>query len=142
MLVETFLTYLRTERNSSPRTVESYSNDLRAFEQFFTSLDNSIGWLTVDGDVIRDWLEAMMDKGNKASSVNRRLSAVRTFYRFALSRQLVSRDPSYGISGPKKERPLPYFMNETDMNTILDEKMWDSNNFIDVRARTILLVFY
>ena len=142
MLVKAFLAYLKNECNSSPRTVESYSEDLRAFERYFTSLDGSVSWLTVDGDIIRDWLEVMMDKGNKATSVNRRLSAVRTFYRYALSRQLVERDPSYGIVGPKKERPLPFFVTETDMDTLLEEKMWDSSSYKDVRARTILLMFY
>lgn len=142
MSVNDFLDYLRDERNYSARTVEEYGDDLQKFESFFKSLDAALTWDTVDSDVIRDWIESMMDKGNTATSVNRRLSAVRSFYRFALSHGQVAADPAYGIKGPKKERPLPQFVREADMDALLDESMWDMGKYEDVCARTIILVIY
>ena len=142
MLVKEFLDYLRSERNCSARTVGEYGDDLQKFESFFKNLDATLTWETVDSDVIRDWMESMMDKGNIATSVNRRLSAVRSFYRFALSRGLVAADPSHGVKGPKKEKPLPQFVREADMDALLDESMWDMRKYEDVRARTIILMIY
>ena len=142
MLVKEFLNYLRSERNYSERTVGEYGDDLQKFESFFKGLDTTLTWETVDSDVIRDWMESMMDKGNIATSVNRRLSAVRSFYRFALSRGFVVADPSRKVKGPKKAKPLPQFVREADMETLLDENMWNMERYEDVRARTIILTIY
>ena len=141
-MVKEFLDYLRCERNYSARTVKEYGDDLREFELFFKNLDTTLTWENVDSDVIRDWMESMMDKGNIATSVNRRLSAVRSFYRFALSRGIVSRDPAHGVKGPKKEKPLPQFVREAELDALLDENVWDMGRFADVRARTLILLIY
>ena len=141
MTIEDFLDYLQYERNRSERTVRAYADDLRSFEAFFKNLDGQLSWESVDSDVIRDWMESMMDKGNTATSVNRRLSAVRSLYRFALSRGYVSRDPAHAVSGPKCQKVLPQYLREKEMNTLLDEQMWE-DRYIDVRARTIILLFY
>ena len=142
MLVKEFLDYLRSERNCSARTVGEYGDDLQKFESFFKNLDATLTWETVDSDVIRDWMESMMDKGNIATSVNRRLSAVRSFYRFALSRGLVASDPAHGIRGPKKEKPLPQFVRDKEMDELLDESMWKMDSFGQIRARTLILMLY
>ena len=141
MKIEDFLDYLQYERNRSERTVRAYADDLRSFEAFFKNLDGQLSWESVDSDVIRDWMESMMDKGNTATSVNRRLSAVRSLYRFALSRGYVSRDPAHAVSGPKCQKVLPQYLREKEMNTLLDEQIWE-DRYIDVRARTIILLFY
>ena len=141
MKIEDFLDYLQYERNRSERTVRAYADDLKSFEAFFKNLDGQLSWESVDSDVIRDWMESMMDKGNTATSVNRRLSAVRSLYRFALSRGYVSRDPAHAVSGPKCQKVLPQYLREKEMNTLLDEQMWE-DSFNNVRARTIILLFY
>lgn len=82
-----------------------------------------------------------MDKGNTATSVNRRLSAVRSLYRFALSRGLVKCDPAHAIAGPRRKKVLPQYLREDDMDRLLDERMWNEG-FVDLRARTIILLFY
>jgi integrase/recombinase XerC len=84
----------------------------------------------------------MMDKGDMASTVNSSLSAVRSFFRFALSRGLVTHDPSYVVKGPKKQKPLPQFVREDEMNRLLDTpQMWE-DGFAGLRARTIIILFY
>ena len=82
-----------------------------------------------------------MDKGNNAASVNRRLSALRSFYRYAISRNIISSDPSHVVVGPKKEKPLPQFLREKEMDVMLDDVEWN-NSYSSTRARTILLTFY
>ena len=100
--IDAFMDYLRFERNRSPRTVGEYEMDLEAFEQYFKSLDATLTFDTVDTDVIRGWMEDMMDRGNRATSICRRLSAVKSLYRFGLSRGLVNHDPAHAIHAPKK----------------------------------------
>ncbi len=136
-----FLDYLSSELNRSQQTVESYRDDLKHFEKFAKDLSDSFSWETVDSDMVRDWMESMMDKGNSAATVSRRLSALKTFYRFALARHYVESDPVYSIKGPKKEKPLPQFVKESEMDELLDRQAW-GDDYNNVRARTIIILFY
>ena len=141
MMINEFLNYLKFERNRSDLTIKNYGEDLRAFEEFYGNLDSRLSWKSVDSDIIRDWMESMMDKGNNATSINRRLSALRSFYRFALARKLVDKDPVHGVTGPKKGRPLPQFLKENEMDRLLDAESW-MDSFEDVRDRTVIMAFY
>ena len=141
MMINEFLNYLKFERNRSDLTIKNYGEDLRAFKEFYRNLDSRLSWKSVDSDIIRDWMESMMDKGNNATSINRRLSALRSFYRFALARKLVDKDPVHGVTGPKKGRPLPQFLKENEMDRLLDAGSW-TEGFEDVRDRTIIMTFY
>ena len=140
-MVNRFIEYLRYEQNRSELTVARYERSLRDFESYFKGMDASMTWTTIDADVVRNWLETLVDKGHKATSVNADLSALRSFYRFALSRKLVERDPVHGLTGPKKQKPLPQFMRENEMDKLLDQEEW-SDTYKDVRARTIILLLY
>ena len=141
MMINEFLNYLKFERNRSDLTIKNYGEDLRAFEEFYGNLEGCHSWKSVDSDIIRDWMESMMDKGNNATSINRRLSALRSFYRFALARKLVDKDPVHGVTGPKKGRPLPQFLKENEMDRLLDAGNW-TEGFEDVRDRTVIMTFY
>lgn len=141
MMINEFLNYLKFERNRSDLTIKNYGEDLRAFKEFYRNLDSRLSWKSVDSDIIRDWMESMMDKGNNATSINRRLSALRSFYRFALARKLVDKDSVHGVTGPKKGRPLPQFLKENEMDRLLDAGSW-TEGFEDVRDRTIIMTFY
>jgi integrase/recombinase XerC len=140
-MIDEFLDYLRYERNYSALTVENYGKDLADLQAYFEGLDEGISWTTLDADVIRGWMEHMMDRGNAATSVNRRLSAVRTFFRYARSRGIVGSNPAHNIEGPKKQKPLPQFVKEREMDELLETGIW-GDEYKDVRARTLLLVFY
>lgn len=141
MKIERFLDYLKLERNYSRLTVLKYESCLRLFEEYFKNLNAELEWESVDADVIRDWMESMMDSGLTAATVNGRLSAVRSFYRFALKKGLVENDPAHTITGPKKEKPLPKFIREKDMDRLLQPEMW-GDTYKDICARTIILLFY
>ena len=141
MMINEFLNYLKFERNRSDLTIKNYGEDLRAFKEFYGNLEGCHSWKSVDSDIIRDWMESMMDKGNNATSINRRLSALRSFYRFALARKLVDKDPVHGVTGPKKGRPLPQFLKENEMDRLLDADSW-TESFEDVRDRMVIMTFY
>ena len=141
MKIDRFLDYLKLERNYSRLTVLKYESCLRLFEEYFKNLNTEFEWESVDADVIRDWMESMMDSGLTAATVNGRLSAVRSFYRFALKKGLVENDPAHTITGPKREKPLPKFIREKDMDRLLQPEMW-GDTYKDICARTIILLFY
>lgn len=144
MQIHDFLEYMRHERGRSEHTIEGYRLDIESLQAYFNNLDEALTFETIDSDVIRDWMEQQMDKGNSPTSVSRRLSAVRSFYRFALSHGYIDHDPAHAVHNPKTSRPLPQFVREADMDTILDasDAVLEDNDICNVRTRTILLMFY
>ena len=140
-MIDQFLNYLRYERNASPQTVQTYEESLREFESYIAFREDGLSLGTVDTDLIRDWMESLMDRGNNASTINKKLSALRSFFRFALKRGLVEKDPAHALAGLKKSKPLPQFLREGEMDRLLDGVEW-GENYKDVRARTLLLLLY
>ncbi len=140
-MIEGFLEYLRHERNYAELTVREYGRDLEHFQSYFKTLDDSLSWETVDSDVVRGWMECMMDSRQSATSVNRRLSALRSFYKYAMMAGLVTGNPARTVKGPKKHKPLPQFLKESEIDELLQPEMW-GERFEDFRARTLLLMFY
>ncbi len=141
MWVEAFLEYLECEKNSSPRTIDSYRRDLTEFESYMKALDDQLSWATLDKDVVRQWVVEKMERGISASSVCRNLSALRSFYRYLLRCKLVEKDPVHGLQGPKKAKPLPSFVREGEMNRLFDGGFFTSD-IKGQRDRLILLTFY
>lgn len=140
-VIELFLNYLRHERNRSEETAKRYEISLRDFEAFFQSTDEGLTWASVDADIIRRWMESLMDRGNIASTVNTALSALKSFFRFAKARELVQKNPTTGLTGPKKRKPLPHFVREEQMDELLDEAECN-DNINNVRVRTIIILLY
>lgn len=141
MEIYDFLDYMRFERRRSEQTLTSYQHDLEQYVAYLDTLDGHVTVDTADTEDIRGWMEMMMERGNSATSICRRLSAVRSMYRFALSRGLVSHDPAHLVRGPKRSRYLPQFVREDDMDRLLDSAEWGSD-YISTRARTILILLY
>lgn len=141
MWTDSFLDYLRLERGYSPQTVKGYHDDLEAFESFYKESVPELAWDTMEGDVVRNWMVSMMDAGRSAATVNRRLSALRTFYKYLLRRGWVRTDPLRGIKGPKKQKPLPVFLRESEMDRLLDGNFF-GDDFAGKRDRLIIAVFY
>ncbi len=140
-LISEFSDYLQFERRRSPHTVAGYCIDLQLFRDYARTVDAEITWQSVDADIIRGWMEDMMDKGRSATSINRRLSSLRSFFRFAVMRGKVDHDPAFHVRGPKKARPLPQYLQEQEMDRLLGAEYW-TDGFADLRARTIILTFY
>lgn len=141
MWIKSFVDYLRYERNLSEHTIAGYEADLKEFERFYLGLDSELDWNSIDADVVRQWEVSIMERGNKASSVGRRLSALRTFYRFLMKRKMVTKDPAHLVRAPKKDKTLPGYVREEEMNHLFDGDFFDAS-FKGLRDKTILLTFY
>ena len=143
MYIDQFTDYLRLERNYSPRTVASYRRDLVLFQGFLKETDPELDLLTADRDVVRLWVVEMMEKGEKSTTVNRKLSTLRSFYRFLRIKGITDKSPVQGVKGPKNKKPLPQFVKESEMDELLDDENIDlGEGFIGIRNRTVIAVFY
>lgn len=139
--LDDFIGYMLYERNRSPLTADSYRRDIESFERFLRGAGQGMTLATADTDAIRAWMEDMMDRGNSPSSICRRLSAVKSMYRYALSRRLVEHDPAHAVYAPKKRRRLPQFVSAADMDRLIDHTEW-GDDYIGTRTRTIILMLY
>ena len=139
--IKDFIDYLQFERNYSRKTIEEYQADLEAFKRFYEAIDKDLTWAEMPADIIRQWVVEMMDNGNAATSVRRRLSSLRSFYKFLLRRKLVTRDPVHNMPGPKVEKKLPAYVCETEMDRLFDGDFF-GEDYQGCRDRMILLTFY
>jgi galactose mutarotase-like enzyme len=95
----------------------------------------------VDAELVREWIASLMDKGLASNTINRKLSSIRTYYKFLLRRGEVAVDPLRKITGPKKKKPLPVFLREGEMNRLLDD-MDFGEGFEGCRDHMIIEMFY
>lgn len=141
MYIDQFCDYLKLERNYSDRTIVNYRMDLEQFRSFMSGLDSQLDFLTADKDVVRQWVVSMMENGCKPSTVNRRLSSLRSFYRFFRIRGITSESPASKVQGPKGDKPLPSFVREADMDRLLDDTSL-GDGFIGIRNRAVIATLY
>ena len=141
MLINSFLDYLRYERNYSEKTVLAYSEDIKQLQEFAQEEYGRFNPLEVEAELIREWIVSLMDRGYTSTSVNRKLSSLRSFYKYLLRQGEVTKDPLCKITGPKNKKPLPVFLKESEMNKLLDETDF-GEGFKGYRDRLIIEVFY
>ena len=140
-MTDSFLDYLRFEKNYSEKTIVSYGIDLTKFEEYFKGKDEKVDFTTVDADLVRGWVMNLMENGYTSASVNRKLSSLRSFYRFLLKKGVIEEDPMLKIIGPKNKKPLPVFLKEREMDRLLDDVPF-KEDFTGCRDRMVLEMFY
>lgn len=141
MYIDKFCEYLDLERNYSDRTIQSYRKDLELFESFFLGIDRQLDFCTIDRDIVRSWTAGMIENGCTPSTVNRKLSTLRSFYKFMCARGYTVSSPAYGLKGPKGSKPLPRFVRESEMDRLLDETDLGSG-FAGALNRAVITVLY
>ena len=139
---DSFLKYLAAERNYSSATIQSYAKDLSMFQEFLEEQNPNASWTAVEAEDVREWVIYLMDEQKMAaSSVNRRLSAMRSFYKYLRRVGRVSINPMEKVVAPKKKRPLPYYVRESEMDRLL-ELTAEDRSFKGIRDRLVLMMFY
>ncbi len=114
-----YITYLEVERNASPYTVRNYTSDLLGFFQFLK--EKGIDSLKeVDKNVLRDYLRHLMEQGLVKASIARKLSAIRSFYRYLIREEIISTSPVATTSSPKLDKRLPSFLTTDEMTRLLE----------------------
>lgn len=141
LLTDSFLSYLQYERNYSAGTIAYYKADVLELQDFIQEKVGDFTPSDVDAGLVREWIVSLMDKGIAASTINRKLSSIRTYYKFLLRKGEVPADPLQKITGPKKKKPLPAFLKESEMNKLLDEVDF-GEGFKGCRDHMIIEMFY
>ena len=136
-----FLEYIAADKGCSPLTVQSYGVALRQFREFFTGLDATWTWTDVDADVVRRWVAARRAEGIHPRTLQRSLSALRSFYRYLIRTDRATRNPAYGVHNPKADKPLPAFVRPKEMDRLLDHTAFP-DDFFGRRDHLILLMLY
>lgn len=142
MSASDFLDYLKYERNYSEKTIINYGCDLREFEEFAKKEGGEeLDLRGVSTELVREWVVALMEKGVATASVNRKLSTLRSFYKYLLKKEYVSANPVHKITGPKKKKPLPAFLKESEIDQLLDEIDF-GEGYSALLDRLIIQMFY
>ena len=113
-MIQRFLDWLQYERRYSLRTVSEYGDDLRAFAELLGG-EEKFDPARADTSDVKTWMVDMLDGGLSPRTVKRRLSALRSFYKYLLRQGLVKRDITQGVIAPKTDKPLPVFFRESEM---------------------------
>ena len=141
MFIDSFIGFLRVEKNYSQHTLRAYVNDLRSFQNFLAGVDGSLSFLDADIDLMRAWMADLMDKGAAPTSVSRRMSALRAFYDYLRFEGHIRHNPALELKNPKQRKKLPTFVKEEDMDCLLDEVVF-GDGYEACRDRMILMCFY
>lgn len=133
-----FLAFLEYEKNASPHTIKSYRTDLLQLTDYLEEKDVQLK--SVDNVVLRGFLAQLSAKGERKSTVARKLAAVRSFFQFCMKRRWVEDNPAKVVSTPKQEKHVPSFLSEEEMAGFLD--LPRSAKVLDVRDKLVLELLY
>ena len=122
-MIRHFLDYIAIERKYSPRTVEAYRDDLRDFCAFLGWTPEEFNPEGVGEEDVKTWMLEMLEKQHQSPrSVKRKLSALRSFYKFLLRQKKVKRDITARVTPPKADKPLPLFFRESEMEAVKEKE--------------------
>lgn len=141
MPVERFLEHLAFEKRASRLTVEAYRSDLAQFTAFLEGECGLQGPARATEKAVRAWMMHLMEGGTGARSVNRKLSALRAYYRFARTVGAVEADPTALVTPPKTPKRLPEFVPEPRMQELFGRMPWPAG-FMGVRDQVMMELLY
>lgn len=119
--IEKFIQYLQYERNASPDTIREYRRDIEQFHEFLTPPGQTAPAIgEIDHQLVREYVNSMYDRRLEKASIARRLSALRTFFRFCIREKLARHNPAKLVSSPKLPKRLPHILTAEELNAFLD----------------------
>ncbi len=138
---ESFLQYISTEKRYSRHTVTSYKNDIDQFMGWLDRVRPGADLVSVNHADVRGWMVSLLEEGASAGTVHRKMSALRTLFRYMRRHELISADPMTGLKLPKKPKQLPVFIAEDALSKLFDEFRF-GDNFSGIRDRTVVEFLY
>ena len=141
--LESFMEYLRLERNASPLTLTTYRPAIKSYMESALELASD-EWSPSDADrdLVRNWIMQQMDDELTSTTVNKNLSAVKSFYKYLQLRGLIDSNPTRYLRGPKREHTLPSFLTQAQIEEALETISTDPKDFLAVRNRLIIETIY
>jgi len=138
---ESFINYLKYEKRCSSHTVIAYKNDLDQFEQFCTEMVGEFNVKKVDAKLVRNWIVLLMENELSARSVNRKITTIKSFFKYLMKEQIVESNPATYLALPKIRKKLPNFVEENNLQHLLDDGFFE-NDFIGIRDKLVITLLY
>ena len=138
---EKFLHYLKHEKRYSVHTLLSYSTDLKQFTNFLSSEFSVKSIRKVNFQLVRSWIAKLLNENISARSVNRKITTLKTYFRFLIKEDIINQSPMQKIISPKTSKRLPVFVEQVKMEQLLNEIDF-GEGFLAQRDRLILELFY
>ena len=135
-----FESYLVSEKRFSEHTVTAYKKDLEQFADF-ALIDSMNSLKEVNHQLVRGWIVNLIENKTTNRSVNRKLSTLRTFFKWLVKNSLIEADPMVKVKGPKSEKRLPSFAKQSEMDSVLAQNYF-SDDFDGVRDLLMVEMFY
>jgi tyrosine recombinase XerC len=136
--LSSYFNFLKHERNASPHTIASYRRDLK---QLVAYLDKAkLTLKDVDNIVLRGFMADRYERGDKKSTIGRKLAAMRSFFQYCVKRKWIDDNPARVVSPPKQDKHVPSFLSEDEMKAFLD--LPHSDKALDLRDRAMLELLY
>ena len=136
-----FLDYLRYEKRYSAHTIRSYQDDLLQFFSFVAGQFGETPPGEITHQLVRSWLAGLRDQGISAKSINRKISALKSFYKYCKKNDLVSHNPLLKVITPKTSKRLPVFIKENDTKELL-AAVGHTDDWKGLNAKMLISIFY
>ena len=140
-IIQPFLNYLQFEKRFSQHTIVSYQTDLVAFFDYMQMAYNGVQPDELSHIYIRSWLASLKDGGMTSKSINRKISTLRSFFKYQLKLGAIAQTPMAKINAPKNEKRLPRFVAKKDVDLLFNHVEF-SDDWKGTTNRLIFLIFY
>jgi len=140
-MVEQFLHYLEFEKRYSAHTIKAYENDLNVFFEYVSATFQVSDFQKMDYKMLRSWIAKLMEQGISARSVQRKMSAVKAFYRYQKREGTMESDPTAKITLPKASKRLTPFIPKSYMDELFDDSCFP-NTFSGFRDKMMMEILY
>jgi integrase/recombinase XerC len=140
--IQSFIDYLKFEKRYSAHTIRSYHDDL---VQFFNFLGTQFGTFKIKGisqSFVRSWLASLKDDDNTARTINRKISTLKSFFKYQLKNGIIENTPMFNITAPKISKRLPVFIKEKDLSDLTKSLNTNSEDWDSLNTKMLITVFY
>lgn len=140
-MISVFIKYLASEKRFSQHTIQAYETDLRQLASFLCSLDPDNQLERATNQVLRMWVADLAQRGLQSSTINRKIAAIKAFYRFLHANNYMAKEPTVQLRTLKLGRKLPVFLREEELLNLLDNHLFE-DTFEGWRDKLILELLY
>lgn len=127
MFIDRFISYLQFEKRYSPHTVIAYRKDLQQYSDYLAL--NELDFAEVRHQHLRSWMVELLDSGMEPKTIHRKLSTLRSYYKFLIRERLAANNPILQIKPPRIPKRLPVVIEDSKMNALLDGGTGSSEGF-------------
>ena len=140
--IQSFVDYLKFEKRYSAHTIRSYHDDLVQFCSFLDKQFGSIKLKEISQSFVRSWLASLKDDDITARTLNRKISTLKSFFKYQLKNGAIENTPMFNITSPKISKRLPVFIKEKDLEDLTKTLKTNSEDWDGLNTKMLITIFY